>query len=60
MRPRNPSELERQDSMVRELTWLRSSLKDGIHSKATKEYLLREIRKLERALDIEHVPYNKG
>lgn len=60
MPPRNPSELARQDAMVAELEWLRRSLREGYHSKATKEYLLRNIRQLERDLDIEHVPYNKG
>lgn len=60
MPPRNPSELARQESMVEELNWLRRSLKEGYHSKATKEYLLRSIRKLERDLNLEHVPYNRS
>lgn len=58
MRPRNPSELERQESMLRELEFCRDSLRNGYHSKETKEYLLRSIRELERQLDMEHVPYN--
>ena len=53
----NPNELERQQQ---ELDFLRDSLANGIHSKATKEYLLREIRTLERALGIPSKPYNGG
>lgn len=60
MPPRNPSELERQEAMKRELIFCRRSLKEGYHSKETKEYLLRSIRELEEQLDLEHVPYNSG
>ena len=57
---RNPSEMERIEAMKRELEFCRSSLKEGFHSKATKEYLLREIRKLEKALGEESLPYNRS
>lgn len=58
MAPRNPSELARQDAMKEDLYYTRRLLKEGIHSKTTKEYLLRTIRELERQLDLENVPYN--
>jgi hypothetical protein len=45
--------------MVSELSHLRQSLKNPNRPKAVKESILRSIRRLERALDLEHVPYNK-
>jgi hypothetical protein len=54
------SNLARQEAMLRELEFCRDSLKNGFHSKETKEYLLRSIRELEEQLDLEHVPYNSG
>lgn len=57
--PRNPSELARQDEMLRELASLRSEIR-RYHWKARKVELLRQIRALEEQLDLEHVPYNSG
>jgi hypothetical protein len=54
------SNLARQEAMLRELDFCRDSLKRGFHSKATKEYLLRSIRELERQLSLESVPYNSS
>jgi flagellin-like hook-associated protein FlgL len=60
MPPRNPSELQRQEDMLDELRSLRVSLANPLRSKSIKEAMLREIRELERQLDLEHVHYNKG
>lgn len=57
MPPRNPSELTRLEA---ELEFCRDSLKNGYHSKATKEYLLSEIRRLEATLGLESAPYNSN
>jgi hypothetical protein len=51
----NPSELARIED---ELKYWRNNLKNGIHSKSTKEYLLKQIRKCEATLGIESKPYN--
>lgn len=55
--PRNPSELSRLEA---DLEWCKSSLFEGIHSKTTKEYLLREIHKLERQLGISELTKYNG
>ena len=44
--------------MVEELQELRMKLKE-YRVKSEKEEILRSIRKLEKMLDIEHIPYNR-
>jgi hypothetical protein len=51
----NPNTLA---SIEDELRYYRKNLKNGIHSKSVKEYLLREIRTREVLLGIPSKPYN--
>jgi hypothetical protein len=55
--PRNPSELER---LEQERRYWKNAIKHNIGSKSTKEYMLRELRKVEEALGIESKPYNSN
>lgn len=51
----NPSELARLED---EIEYYRTNLKEGIHSKRTKEWLLKQIREREAILGIPSKPYN--
>jgi hypothetical protein len=57
MPPRNPSELQR---LTEELEESKYVLRTQYLPKSTKEFLLREIRRLEGVLGIEGIPYNES
>jgi hypothetical protein len=53
--PRNPSELQRLEE---ELHHWKQQLRYGIHSKATKEYILGELRSVAKTLGVSVPNYN--
>lgn len=55
--PRNPSEIARLED---ERRYWRDAIRHNVGSKRTKEYMLRELRKVEEALGVESKPYNSN
>lgn len=55
--PRNPSELARLED---ERDYWRNNLKHHVGSRNSKEYILRQLRDVERQLGIESKQYNSN